>query len=173
MTRILLRWVPAAVGSTLLMAGVLLFAPFETELTLRVYLLVLGALALATVVSATAEAAGTRPSEFERALAPAPARPARPDELERLERQVALGVESAIDFHSRLRPALVDAAAAALWRAHAVSLEAQPERARELLPEDVWAIVRPDRARPVDRDEPGPSLDELDRVVTAIERMSA
>jgi hypothetical protein len=104
MTRILVRWIPATVGATLVAGGVLLFAPVDTSLTVRIYLLVVGALALLTLVAATAYAAGTGPSQFERALARKPARPIRPDELERLERQVALANENAFDFYSRLRP---------------------------------------------------------------------
>jgi hypothetical protein len=171
--RILVRWIPATVGSTLIAGGVLLLAPVDTSLTIRIYLVVVGALALLTLVAATAHAAGTAPSEFERALVRPRRRPARPDELERLERQVALAQENAFDFYSRLRPALVQAAAAALWRTHGVDLAAQPDRARELLPSEVWEVVRPDFERPTDRDAPGPRLAQLDALVAGIERMSA
>lgn len=173
MTRILLRWVPSTVGATLIAAGVLFLAPVDTALTVKIYLLVVGALALLTLVAATAHAAGSTPSQFERALVRSRRRAVRPDDLERLERQVALAQENAFDFHSRLRPALIDATAAALWRRHGVDLAAQPDRARELLPPDVWEVVRPDAERPTDRHAAGPSLRRIDAVVTGIERMSA
>jgi hypothetical protein len=173
MTRILVRWIPATVGATLVAGGVLLFAPVDTSLTVRIYLLVVGALALLTLVAATAYAAGTGPSQFERALARKPARPIRPDELERLERQVALANENSFDFYSRLRPSLVSAAAASLWLTHGVDLETQPDRARELLPDEVWNVVRPDFERPTDRHAAGPSLAEIDAVVAGIERMQS
>jgi hypothetical protein len=171
--RILVRWIPSTVGATLIAGGVLLFAPVDTSLTIRIYLIVVGALALLTLVAATAHAAGTTPSQFERALARRRRRPVRPEELERLERQVALAQENAFDFYSRLRPALIQGAAAALWRNHGVDLTKQPDRARELLPPDVWEAVRPDLERPIDRDAPGPSLARMDALVTGIERMSA
>lgn len=172
MTRVLVRWVPTMVGATLTAGGVLLLSPVETELVVRIYLLVVGALALMTLIAATSHVAPATPSAFERALVRRPTPEPRPDELTRLERQVALAEENAFDFYVRVRPALVDAAAAALWRRHAVTLSTQPERARELLPPEVWAVVRPDYERPADRHEPGPSIDDLDRVVHAIERMS-
>jgi hypothetical protein len=171
--RILARWVPSTVGATLIAGGVLLFAPVDTSLTIRIYLVVVGALALLTLVAATAHAAGTAPSEFERALVRKRRRAVRPEDLDRLERQVALAQENAFDFYSRLRPALIEATAAALWRTHGVDLKTQPERARELLPPDVWETVRPDLERPTDRDERGPALARIDALVTGIERMSA
>jgi len=170
--RTLVRWIPAAVGATLVAGGALLYAPVDTALTVRIYLIVVGALALLTLVAATARAAGTAPSEFERALVRTRARPVRPDELERLERQVALAQANAYDFHSRLRPALVAAASAALWRKYGVDLEAQPDRAEALLPTEVWEAVRPDAQAPQDRHAPGPPLSRIDGIVAAIERMS-
>jgi hypothetical protein len=172
-TRILLRWIPATLGATLIAVGVLFLAPVDSALTIRIYLVVVGALALLTLVAATAHAAGTAPSEFERALVRRRRRAVRPDDLERLERQVALAQENAFDFYSRLRPALIDAASAALWRNHGVDLATQPDRARELLPPDVWEVVRPDAERPTDRHARGPSLRRIDELVAGIERMSA
>lgn len=173
MTRILLRWIPATVGATLVAGGVLLLSPIDSSLTVRIYVLVVGALALLTLVAATAYAAGTAPSEFERALVPRQRRHMRPDDLERLERQVALSQENAFDFHSRLRPALIAATSATLWRTHGVDLASEPERARGLLPPEVWDVVRPDVERPTDRHAPGPPLVRIDRIVAAIERMSS
>jgi hypothetical protein len=172
-TRILLRWIPLTVGATLIAAGVFFLAPVDTALTIRIYLVVVGALALLTLVAATAHAAGTAPSAFERALVRPRRRAVRPDDLERLERQVALAQENAFDFFSRLRPALIDAASAALWQNHGVDLATQPDRARELLPADVWEVVRPDFERPTDRHAVGPSLRRIDSIVAGIERMSA
>lgn len=167
MTRVLIRRLPTIVIGTLVAAGVLLFAPVDASLTVRLYLLFVGAVLLATLVGATAFAARGEPSAFERALAPRRRRPERPDELERLERQVTLSVENAFDFHYRLRPALMAAAGAALWRRHGVELE-DGER---FVPAHLWAAVRPDLEPPVDRLGPGPSLAELDAFVGEIERM--
>ena len=172
MTRIFLRWIPATLGATLIAGGVLLLSPVDSSLTVRIYVLVVGALALLTLVAATAHAAGTAPSAFERALVRRPRRHVRPDELERLERQVALAQENAFDFHSRLRPPLIAATAATLWRTHGVDLAADPERAQRLLPREVWDVVRPDVERPSDRHAPGPPLARIDGIVSAIERMA-
>jgi hypothetical protein len=169
--RILLRRAPTIVTATLVITGVLLFGDVDATLAARLYVLVVGALILLSLVAATEFASRSGPSAFERALAPRRRRPARPEELERLERQVALSVQNSFDFHVRLRPAVCEAASAALWRRHGVDLEARPEQARALLSPDLWDVVRPDRGMPEDRHSPGPSLARIDALVDEIERM--
>lgn len=173
MIRVLLRRAPAILTVSLVAAGVLFFADVDATLAVRIYVLVLGGLVLLTLVAATEFAARSGPSAFERALARSRRPDARPDELERLERQVALSVQNAFDFHARLRPAFRAAAGAALWRRHGVDLETQPKRAAALLPPDLWDVVRPDREPPEDRLAPGLSLERIDQLVTEIERMSS
>lgn len=164
---VLLRWAPAAFVTTLVAVGVVLFSTVDRQLTLQIYALVVGALVLLTVVAVTAVAAGSRRSPFELALRPRRRRPVRPEELERLERQVGLAVESSFDFHFRLRSALVAAAEATLWRRHGVPLE----RGESYLPPEVWELARPDLPPPDDRLSPGPSLERLNSAVTVLERM--
>jgi hypothetical protein len=168
MRRVLLRWVPFSTFATLVVLLVLLVAPVDRDLVLRIYALVVGGLALATLSAATGFATRRTKSEFEAALRQQPVRFVRPEELERLERQVALSIENAADFHFRLRPALVAAADAAVWRRHGASLE----QAEDRMPPTVWAVVRPDREAPLDRRAAGPPLDELSALVDEIERMS-
>jgi hypothetical protein len=168
MRRVLLRRAPLAVLVSLIALVVLLAAPVDRELVLRIYALVVGGLALATLTAATGFATRRRPSQFAAALRRKAVRFGRPEELERLERQVALSIENAADFHFRLRPALVAAADAAVWRRHGVSLE----QAEDRMPPTVWAVVRPDREAPLDRRAAGPPLDELSALVDEIERMS-
>jgi hypothetical protein len=170
--RILLRRAPTIATITLIVAGVLLFADVDATLATRIYVLVVGSLVLLTLVGATEFAARAEPSAFERALVRSKRRGARPEELERLERQVSLSVQNGFDFHVRLRPALRDATAAVLWRKHGVDLDTKPERARELVAPGLWDVVRPDLALPEDRHERGPSLDRIDELVREIERMS-
>jgi hypothetical protein len=170
--RVLLRRAPTIVMATLVIAGVLLFADVDATLATRIYLLLVGALVLLTFVGATEFATRSEPSAFEQALVRKKRRGARPDELESLERQVTLSVQNGFDFHVRLRPAVRDAAAAALWRLHGVDLDTEPDRARALLPPQVWDVVRPDLPLPEDRHAPGPSLAQIDAVVGEIERMS-
>ncbi|HEV8686020.1 MAG TPA: hypothetical protein VGQ84_02005 [Gaiellaceae bacterium] len=172
MIRVLLRRAPTIVTATLVVAGVLLFADVDATLATRIYVLLVGALVLLTLVGATEFAASPEPSAFERALARGGRHRARPGELERLERQVALSVQNAFDFHIRLRPAVREAAGAALWHRHGVDLDASPERARALVPAELWDVVRPDVEPPEDRHAPGPSLARIDVLVTEIERMS-
>jgi hypothetical protein len=170
--RVLLRRAPLILAATLVVAGVLLFADVDATLATRVYLLLVGALVLLTAVAATEFAARSDPSSFEQALVPSQRRTARPEELERLERQVALSVLNGFDFHVRLRPAVREAAGAALWHRHGVDLDSSPDRARALLPAGLWEVVRPDLALPEDRHAPGPSLAQIDALVSEIERMS-
>jgi hypothetical protein len=172
MIRVLLRRAPTILIATLVALGVLLFADVDATLAVRLYVFLLGALVLLTLVAATEFATRSEPSAFERALVRRRRPDARPDELERLERQVALSVQNAFDFHARLRPAFRAAAGAALWTRHGIDLESQPEQARAVLPADLWDAVRPGREPPEDRLAPGPSLAQLDALVSEIERMS-
>jgi hypothetical protein len=170
--RVLLRRAPMILAATLIVAGILLFADVDATLATRIYLLLVGALVLLTLVGATEFAARPEPSSFEQALVRTPRRRSRPEELERLERQVALSVQNGFDFHVRLRPALREAAGAVLWRRHGVDLDANPERARPFVPPALWDVVRPDLELPEDRHAPGPSLGRIDALVSEIERMS-
>ena len=159
---------PASFVATLVALGVILFSPIDRTLTVQIYVLVVGALALFTVLAITAVGSQARVSPFAEAVRARRRRPPRPEELERLERQVALAVENAFDFHYRLRPSLVAAAEAALWRTHGIPLE----RGQDRVPPELWDLVRPDREPPQDRLEAGPSLDRLNAAVDALERMS-
>jgi hypothetical protein len=170
--RVLLRRMPMIVAATLIVAGTLLFADVDATLATRIYLLLVGALILLTLVAATELAARPEPSSFERALRRTPRGSKRPEELERLERQIVLGVQNGFDFHVRLRPALREAVGAALWHRHGVDLDTTPERARALVPAALWEVVRPDLLLPEDRHAPGPSLAQIDARVAEIERMS-
>jgi hypothetical protein len=165
--RVLLRWVPFAILATLVVLFVLMAAPIDRELVLRIYALVVGGLALATLSAATGFATRRTTSEFAAALRDRPSRFGRPEELERLERHVALSIENAADFHYRLRRTLVAAADAAVWRRHGVSLE----QAEDLMPASLWAVVRPDCEAPADRRAAGPPLEEVSALVDEIERM--
>ena len=167
MRKVLLRWAPLAALATLVVLVVLLAAPIDRELVLRIYALVVGGLALATLSAATGFAIRRTPSQFAAALRRRPVRFGRPEELERLERHVALSIENAADFYYRLRPTLVAATDAALWRRHSVSLE----RGEDLMPASLWAVVRPDCEPPVDRRAAGPRIEEVSALVDEIERI--
>lgn len=167
MRTVVFRWVPTAAFVTLALAVSLALVPVDEGLLIRIYALVIGALALATASAVTAFAAQRTRSAFAAALRRQPVRHTRPEELERLERQVALSVQNAADFHFRLRPSLVAAADAAVWRAHGIPLE----HAAPLLSPELWAVVRPGCEPPPDRRAPGPRLSQIESLLDEIERI--
>jgi hypothetical protein len=124
----------------------------------------LGALAL------TAHRPLPSPSRFESLQRVPPAREPRPAELERLERAVDLGVASAEDFHVRLRPVL-RGIAATLLAAHGLDLDRDSKRVRELVGEESWDLLWPERERPSDPFERGVELTRLNRLVEDLERL--
>ena len=152
--------------------AVALVAPVDRSLVLDVYLLVVGAVfraAAIRIVAAGGRAART--SAFERALVRHERRPARPAELVRLEDQVALATVDAGDLHFRLRPLLADVAAHRLATRHGVDVERAPDRARALLGDEAWDVVRPDVSPPSDRLGPGIPTARLEHVVDMLERL--
>lgn len=153
-----------------IVALVLLLAlrPLSTSRALAGWILLVAALALLE----TARSARThrRSSRFEAALRRKPAPPARPAELDRVQRQLELGVGSADFAHRRLLPLLRTAAAARLSAQHGVDLARRPARAAELLGDEAWEILRPDRPAPEDRHAPGVPLR---RIAAAIDRIEA
>jgi hypothetical protein len=66
----------------------------------------------------------------------------------------------------RLLPLLREIATARLGFEPARS----PERARALLGDDAWELLRPDRPVPVDRNAPGVTQRQLERCIEALER---
>jgi hypothetical protein len=160
------------IPATLALVVVATFIPGRLELAARVYALVVCGTALLTAFRA-----------LRRAYPPVAAGPrggrARtrgrrvPTSLARLEDETALGVAGAFDLHHRLRPRL-RSIAAGLLEAHAhVSLDGDPVRARELLGDETWRVLRADRPPPEDRLARGLSVDELRHVVESLEQVQA
>lgn len=136
------------------------------------YVVFVGAVLLVELVAATTRAdAGSRGSAFERALAPPRARPARPDALARLEDQVLLATTAALDVYVGLRPLLRDVAAQRLRMRHGVDLDGEPARARALLGDEAWELVRPGLDPPHDRFGPGIAPARLARALDAVEAL--
>jgi hypothetical protein len=94
-----------------------------------------------------------------------------PRSLAQLENEATMGVGDALDLHYRLRPHLRLVAAGLLEGRHGVALDDEPERARRLLGDETWEVVRADRPVPTDRHGPGLPPDALERVVVALERL--
>ena len=113
-------------------------------------------------------------SAFELAVAGSRHRaPDRPPALEELERLVtfAMSRSGASDLHFRLRPLLREMAARRLRAGHGVDLDADPGRARSLLGDDLFDLVRADRPPPIDRLAPGLPADTMAAIVDRLERL--
>jgi hypothetical protein len=170
--------IPAARAAVLVvlatcgLLAVLQLAPERRGLTVSVYLLLLGAVALRLLLRAVQLAftdPPPGPSELDAALVWRPAPPAPPPELEALRRTLVLASVSGVYAHERLRPELRSLAAELLaWR-RGIDLDAEPEQARAVLGEAVWELLRPDRQAPNDHDAPGLPPALLERIVAGLE----
>ncbi len=162
--------VTAVLGAAAL-AAALVVRPGDGSLAAEAYVLFLGALGTAVLARATSKAFAA-PTESQVAVAlrrPRP-KPRRVPELESLERELDMSIESAFDTHYRLRPILREIAAGRLGR-RGVELDRPGSSAAELLGPDAWALVRPDSQRPADHHAPGAGLAEIERAVDALEAL--
>jgi hypothetical protein len=82
---------------------------------------------------------------------------------------VQLGMQTAFDLHYRLRPTLVEIAHNRL-AGRGISLENEP-RAKGVLGDEAWELLRPDREPPRNRNAPGIGADELGRLVGVLEKI--
>jgi hypothetical protein len=161
----------ALVGGAVLGLAIAI-APGHVAIAVDLYVLVLGALALLAVARLTRAAhVAAGPSAFDEALARGPAEVGRPNELARLEREVALSIARAFDLHYKLRPTLREIADHLLRSRHGIVADESPELARAELGPAAWELLRPDRPAPADRLGPGIPLHELSEVVDALERI--
>jgi hypothetical protein len=131
--------------------------------------LALAAIALLalTRLAHTEDAWARAASELERALTPVKAVRTRPAELIRTERDLTLASANAGELHARLLPQLREVASARLAARRDVDLA----HAHELLGDDAWELLRPDRPAPGDRSAPGLSLRRVALLLDAIERL--
>ena len=136
------------------------------------YILFVGALLLLVLARAThAAGSGGEESLYERALRRRRLRAERPQELERLEREVVLAGANAFDVHVRIRPSLREIAAHRLETRRGLDLDRASPETRRLLGEELWDLVRPDRAAPSDRSAPGIPLNRLRAHVDRLEEI--
>jgi hypothetical protein len=156
---------------TIGLAVALAIAPNRAAFEVHVWLLVVLVIALLAFMGLVRVAYPRAPSPFEASLRQELTPAERPAGLERLEREVSMAGSSAFDLHARLRPSVTGLASELLSSRRGIDLERAPERARAVLGPDAWALVRPDRPDPPERHAPGIDADELDRVVTALERI--
>jgi hypothetical protein len=150
--------------------GVLLaLPPLSTSRALAIWIVIVTAMALLLLVRHSQGGVQQR-SHFEAAVRGRTAKTSEPVELLRMERELELGIAGAGNAHYRLLPLLRSAAAARLTTRHGIELERRPDAARELLGDDVWELLRPDRPEPADRFAPGVPRD---RAIAAIERVES
>jgi hypothetical protein len=157
---------------TALLAVMLGIRPVSVQQILAAYVLVLAAVALAALTRIARSASDAPPpSELDAALELRVAGPMRPSELVRTEREIMLGTSNAGNLHKRLLPILREAAAARLAAGHNVDLARRPDAARQLLGDDAWQLLRPDRPEPPDHDAPGIPMRQLRAVVDTLEKL--
>jgi hypothetical protein len=82
---------------------------------------------------------------------------------------LAWGRYSRRDFDVLMRKRLLRSAAVRLADRHGVDLDRQPERARQLLGEHAWRVLAPSSAASQDRSRGGVGVQDVERVVSAIE----
>jgi hypothetical protein len=162
--RHLLDLIVLFVLSSLVCGYVALAQPGLRNVTLHVYVFVVGALLMLGLVAAAGDSVPRRSrSELDQALAERNRRTPRLPDVERTEREVTLATASAYDLHYRLLPHLREIAQCRLERAGKAP---GPETLGRW-----WELLRPDRPEPEDRFAPGIKQSELRALVDELERM--
>jgi len=149
---------------TLLCGYIALAQPNLRNVTLHIYVFLVGALLMLGIVAAACDAVPRRlRSELDRALADSGRRQPPLQELERTQREVTLATATAYDLHVRLLPHLREIAQCRLERSGKTS---GPDTLGRW-----WDLLRPDRPEPDDRFAPGIKQAELRALVSDLERM--
>ena len=164
MRRHLFDLIALFVVASLTMGYIATSQPGIRDVTLHVYVLVVGGLLMLGLTAAAGDAVPKRSkSPFDRALAETAPGESPVREVERMEREVTLATTSAYDLHMRLLPHLREIAQARLEQA-----------GREPSPETLgrwWELLRPDRPMPENRSAPGISQADLRALVADLARM--
>jgi len=145
----------------------LLTLPGDRSLALDVYVLYLGAVLLYVLVRMTSGGRKRKPIEAKAEKRSNP----RIAELVRIEREVVLATGSGFDRQMRVGPLFRDIARHRLWSRRGVGLEEDPEKARELLGEEIWGLLRSGRPDPNSRYAAGADVAELRQMLERIEKV--
>jgi hypothetical protein len=157
-------------AATAALVVLLAIRPLSTFRALAVWVVLVAAIALLLLVRHSRGSRGAR-ARFEQALGRQPPAPPEPVELLRIERDLELGIAGAAHAHHRLLPILREAAAARLGAHHGIELERRPDAARELLGDEVWELLAPDRPEPADRFDPGVPRERIAAVIERVESL--
>jgi hypothetical protein len=151
--------------ATGMLVAVLWIAPQHRGFAARAYLLVITGLAIRALALEILHAnpLGSR------SVAVARSRRAVPDDLLKIERVLAAAPGSARETYHRLRPLLREIAVDRLEVRRRIGLDAEPARAREVLGDEAWALLRADLPRPTDSYAPGPEPATIGEIVTRLE----
>ena len=164
MRRHLLDLIVLFVVSSVICGYVALAQPALRNVTLHIYVFLVGGLLMLGIVAAAGDSVPRRlRSELDRALSEPRHGGGRLPEVERLEREVTLATASAYDLHVRLLPHLREIAQSRLERSGKTS---GPETLGRW-----WELLRPDRPEPEDRFAPGIKQAELRALVSDLERI--
>jgi hypothetical protein len=155
-----------ALVATAALAAVLVLRLVRADLAEEVFVLVLGAATLVALVVAT-RGEKAQPSSFERALRPSPPpQPNRPLELDRLERDVTLGVSGAFHLRQKLLPQLREIAAQRLADRRGAALTETAVSA------EAWDLLRPEGPDGYrDRYGRGVPIERLEALTGELERI--
>ena len=164
------RLIALSLAATAALVVLLALRPLPTSRALAIWIVLVAAMALLILVGHSRDGRGAR-SRFEASLRRPPVTTPQPVELLRVERDLELGIAGAGSAHHRLLPILREAAVARLASRHGIEFERRPDAARELLGEDVWELLRPDRPGPTDRFESGVPRDQVAAVIERVESL--
>jgi hypothetical protein len=160
-----------ALVGTVALAAALSGAPHDRALALAAYLAFVCALALTWLARGDTAPLPRDDRVLGRARAPRAEKPPLPEQLDWLARRLATAQGTGRELHVYFRPLVRQIASAALAGRHGIALDGQPERARAVVGERVWELVRADRPEP-DRETPGLSPAELRALIDDLEAIS-
>jgi hypothetical protein len=172
-----LRWKGSALVLTVTSVILLTTAmavPRYAQASAQIFVIVLGALVIRLLVRAVRVATSAPgPFPFDQALHEPPEQEIpRATEPDRIAFEVGASTYRALELHHRFRRRLRRLAADRLAVEHGVELDTDRDAARSLLGEEAWDLLRPDHEPPEDRFGPGMPIEDIRKIVTAVEDLS-
>ena len=172
-----LRWKGSALVLTLasvVLLTVAIAVPRYAGASAQIFVIVVGALVIRLLVQAVRVATSAPgPFPFDEALLQPPEQEIpRAREPDRIAFEVGAATYRALELHHRLRRRLRRLAADRLAAEHGVDLDADRDASRSLLGAEAWDLLRPDHEPPEDRFGPGMPIEDVTKIVTAVEDLT-